>query len=377
LADRPWLATHPTWDTGPLKPSDAFRGVATLIPAFNPDKRLLDLVRALREAGCETLVVVNDGSDQHYQEVFDELRNNEVTVVDHEHNKGKGAALKTGFNAITDQFGSLRGVLTADADGQHLPQDIARLAAAAADRPDAIHLGCRSFEKGTPLRSLVGNRATAFFMAFVHGIRLSDTQTGLRYLPADVLPALKELDADGYEFELQCLIRARQIGVELAELPITTVYIDDNASSHFMPVKDSLRIYAVLVRFSGSSIACFGIDIGLFTFLHMSGAGVVQATIAARIVSGLANFSINKFLVFKRREVDGTVRQAFGYVSLWLILMFASASIVSIVDSHRTALVVAVKILVDVSLFLLRYFVQSRFVFRSPASNSQIIPRRF
>jgi glycosyltransferase involved in cell wall biosynthesis len=359
-----------------LKSSDAFQGVATLIPAFNPDKRLLDLVRALREAGCENLVVVNDGSDPQCQEIFDTLRNNDVTVIAHEKNQGKGAALKTGFSAITIHYGSLRGVLTADADGQHLPQDIARLAAAAANRPDAIHLGCRSFEKGTPLRSLIGNRATAFFMAFVHGIRLSDTQTGLRYLPADVLPALQELDADGYEFELQCLIRARQLGTELAELPIRTVYIDDNASSHFMPVKDSFRIYAVLFRFGGSSVVCFGIDIGLFTILHMSGAGVVQATITARIVSGLANFSINKFLVFRRREVDGTVRQALGYVSLWLILMFASASIVSIVDSHHTALVVTVKMLVDVSLFLLSYFVQSRFVFGSPAGNSQINPPR-
>jgi putative flippase GtrA len=132
----------------------------------------------------------------------------------------------------------------------------------------------------------------------------------------------------------------------------------------------------VLFRFGGSSVVCFGIDIGLFAFLHLSGAGVVQATIAARIVSGVANFSINKFLVFRRREADGTGRQALGYVSLWLILMLASASIVSVVDSHHTALVVAVKILADVSLFLLSYFVQSRFVFRSPDGSSRISPPR-
>ncbi len=341
-----------------------FEDTAVLIPAYNPDDRLLSLVDELIRAGCRKLVIVDDGSHDESGPVFDALRGKDALVVcKHPQNLGKGAALKTGFRAIREEFASVRGVVTADADGQHLPGDIAKLAQASVDSPEAIHLGCRSFDSGTPLRSLIGNRLTSFFMTFVHGIPLTDTQTGLRYLPFGLLPSLVELSGDGYEYELRCLIQSRRLGVELVEVPITTVYIAGNESSHFMPIADSIRIYSVLFRFGGSSIACFGIDIGLFALLVTSGADAVTATVVARIISGVVNFSINKVFVFRRRGVLGMMTEASRYLALWMLLMIGSAAAVSLVDGHHPGVMVAVKILADISLFLVSYYVQSRFVF--------------
>lgn len=352
-----------------MNDTNPFAGVAVLIPAYNPDQRLVSLVDELMNAGCRQLIVVNDGSQDGCREIFEELRHRDAVVVcDHAHNKGKGAALKTGFSILGEQWPELRGVVTADADGQHLPADIARLAGASARAPDALLLGCRSFGKDTPLRSLLGNRATAFFMTFVHGIPLTDTQTGLRYIPARMLPGLILLKGNGYEFELECLIESRKLGYKIAEVPITTVYIDGNESSHFMPIADSIRIYSVLFRFGGSSIASFGVDIGLFALLVTTGTSAVNATIAARIISGIFNFSINKILVFERRSLAGTVREAMGYFTLWLFLMFGSASAVWMFDGHRTGTLVAVKVLADISLFVLSYYIQSRFVFTNSAA---------
>jgi glycosyltransferase involved in cell wall biosynthesis len=339
---------------------DSITDIAVLIPAYNPDDRLLDLVKELTALGLEHIVIVNDGSGREHATIFEALASLEnVSVCEHAFNKGKGAALKTGFQFIKNSDADLQGVITADADGQHLAADVHKLATTAVVQPQDFILGSRTFGKETPLRSLIGNRLTAFLMRFVHGVTVSDTQTGLRYLPRALLPDLSTLPGDGYEFELQCLIKARELGYRPNEVPIETVYIDENSSSHFSPIMDSARIYSVLFRFGGSSVACFVIDIVLFAWIFWLGYGAMVATIFARIVSGVVNFLFNKFLVFKRRRTGAVIHEALGYLALWLALMLVSGTMVSLVGAQPTAFVVAIKIVVDV----FSYFVQSRFVF--------------
>ena len=350
--------------------SNPFDNIAVLIPAYDPDEKLLGLVGELLDAGCSNVVIVDDGSKLACRDIFSELRDSAfVTVCEHATNRGKGAALKTGFRIVQAGATAPQGVITADADGQHLSADICALAAEARRCPLSMFLGCRTFGKETPFRSMFGNRLTAILMSFVHGIRISDTQTGLRYLPTHVLPELAALPGDGYEFELQCLIKAKELGCDLTQVPISTVYIDGNASSHFLPVADSFRIYNVLFRFGSSSIVCFGIDIALFTIVFWSGGNAMTATVVARVLSGSVNFSINKLLVFRRRRTGHAIREALAYFVLWLILMVVSGLIVSIVAERPTVVVVSTKILVDISLFLLSYHVQSRYVFSADRDN--------
>lgn len=354
-----------------LAPSDTtstrtnpFAGIVILIPAYNPDKTLLRLVDELIRHGARNVIVVDDGSLPSCRFVFDRLdADAAVQICRHPSNRGKGAALKTGLRFVRQLSSQPLGVITVDADGQHLPEDVRKLAEAATRNPDGVLLGSREFGKETPLRSLLGNRITAMMMAFTHGIRLTDTQTGLRYLPSSLLPQLVSLTGDRYEFELQCLISAKQSGYSIDPVAISSVYIDGNASSHFLPITDSVRIYGILLRFGGSSVLCFGIDILLFALIFWSGGNAMVATVIARVVSGIVNFTINKAVVFSRAHSSNTLAEALRYLALWLLLMLVSGTVVTAASQRTTSLVVLIKILVDVSLFLFSYYVQSRFVF--------------
>ena len=132
-----------------------------LLPAYQPTALLPSLARELRLAGF-TVVVVDDGSGPQFAPIFEKIAALPgCTVLHHEQNKGKGAALKTGFAHILHFLEDCDGVVTADCDGQHALQDVQRLCAAVQEQPRALSLGCRHFGPETPRRSMAGNRATS------------------------------------------------------------------------------------------------------------------------------------------------------------------------------------------------------------------------
>src|SRR6185369_8570471 len=169
-------------------------------------------------------------------------------------NLGKGAALKTGINHALCTFPGLTGIVTADADGQHHPEDIRRVAETQREHPDALVMGARTFDADVPLRSRFGNILTRRLMQTLIGTKLQDTQTGLRGIPVGLAERLLLVEARGYEFELEMLIAARQAGVPVVEVPIRTIYEPGNKSSHFNPLTDSMKIYFVLLRFTSAGL---------------------------------------------------------------------------------------------------------------------------
>ena len=215
-----------------------------LIPAYKPGLELVELVRALPEF---VVVVVDDGSGPEFAGIFEKLEG--VRIVRHAVNLGKGAALKTGMNYALVEFPDLAGIVTADADGQHDPDDVRRVAQRLKEHPEALVLGARTFGGGVPLRSRLGNSITRSVMRIAVGHRLSDTQTGLRAIPRGLMERMLRVSASGYEFELEMLIAAKHLGVEVIEQPIQTIYGEGNPTSHFEPLRDSMRIYFVLLRF--------------------------------------------------------------------------------------------------------------------------------
>lgn len=281
-----------------------------LIPAYKPDQSLVRLARALREQdpGAEILVI-DDGSGSTYAPIFTELRIDGVTVQTHPANRGKGAALRTGIAwATANRPGEV--IVTADADGQHLPRDIFRVgvrtetAAAAGQR--SIILGVRTKpdpnagEEGTrvPLRSKIGNSATVGFFALATGARVADTQTGLRGFTPQILDWLLQIPGDKYEYEFSMLLRATRADVDLVQVPIVKVYELGNPTSHFRPLQDSALIYAPLLAFLASSfLTGFLVDaIALFVLVGM-GAPLLAAVVGARIISALTNFTVNRMLM--------------------------------------------------------------------------------
>lgn len=221
---------------------------AILIPALDPEPGLISYVETLLAYGVPAVIVVDDGSSSACAPVFAALEGlPRCTVLRHPVNRGKGAALKTAIRRYLAQGGG-NGLVTADCDGQHAPEDVLAVSRALETHPDRLILGCRDFGGNTPPRSAVGNAVTSAVMSAFYGVKLKDTQTGLRGLPAGLLPRLAELEGDRYEYELNMLILARRSNVELEVVPIRTLYFDRNSGSRFRPLADSLRIAALLGR---------------------------------------------------------------------------------------------------------------------------------
>ena len=232
-----------------------------IIPAYKPENSLLPLVDELCQQGF-SLIVVNDGSGAAYAPVFTTIEKNpQVRVLHHAVNLGKGQALKTAFNYfLLHANADCCGVVTADADGQHLVPDIINVASALVKEKQSLWLGVRCFKQGVPFRSRFGNNLTRYVFKLLVGQSLQDTQTGLRAIPRDLLGSLLKTTSVGYEFELDMLIIAAR-AKRIKEIPIETVYKDENKSSHFNPLIDSLKIYFVFLRF-----LAFAIISGLFDY---------------------------------------------------------------------------------------------------------------
>jgi glycosyltransferase involved in cell wall biosynthesis len=221
-----------------------------LVPAWQPDMRLSALVEELAAYGFAAVLVVDDGSHRDSAAIFDRLQAiSNVHLLRHAANLGKGRALKTGFDYVLSEMPQIEGVITADADGQHAAADIAAVAKAMGSGREQVVLGVRRFGDDVPLRSRFGNVLTKRIFGFVTGIKISDTQTGLRAFPRSLLPTLKILPGERYEYEMTVLAHVcRHVG-KPREIPIQTIYLDENRTSHFHPIWDSMRIYFVLVRF--------------------------------------------------------------------------------------------------------------------------------
>jgi len=347
------------------------RQLTVLIPAYNPDEKLLALLPKLKERFSH-VVLVDDGSVTG-KDVFEKARPYVDALLVHERNRGKGAALKTGFAHLGDSTD----VITADADGQHTPEDIAKVADGLATHRDGLVLGVRSFSGKVPLRSRFGNWWTRWFFFLMTGLMVRDTQTGLRGIPAPLLPRVAKIPGERYEYEMAMLADAKHHPSRPLQIPIETVYIDSNATSHFNPILDTIRIYRSLIQFCLSSVLSFLIDNGVFAAVMWAMAtrdtprreDVLVALVAARVVSSHFNYFYNRFVVFRRdRGVrKGPHRSYYGYFGLVLAVGAASYALTegcaAILDVKGVAVTV-VKIVADAVLFVVSYLVQKKFIFR-------------
>ncbi len=215
-----------------------------IIPALNPPTNLIDYVKRLLEEGIAKVIVVNDGSERELNYIFHDLINlNGTILLSHEINKGKGRALKTAFKYVLEQLTEIKGVITADADGQHAAEDVLKIAKELNENEDSIVLGVRDFSQANvPWRSFLGNRVTSFLFSLFFGYNLEDTQTGLRGIPKKKLRQLLEIKGERYEYEMNMLILAKKIGLKIVQVPIQTLYFNNNKGSHYRSVVDSLRV---------------------------------------------------------------------------------------------------------------------------------------
>jgi|APSaa5957512535_1039671.scaffolds.fasta_scaffold38561_2 glycosyltransferase involved in cell wall biosynthesis len=342
-----------------------FPNIAILIPSFNPDKNLTNLVTKLSSDSWNKIVIVDDGSFNEYQSFFNQLKDiDNVHVINHSNNQGKGAALKTGIKYIENNTTALKGIITVDADGQHLVEDIQKIAKSAQERETDVIFGVRSFGKNTPFRSKFGNKLTKQLLYIFNGISVSDTQTGLRYLPVSIFSELLILPGNRYEYELECLFTINKLGYNITQIQIKTVYLDNNTGSYFRPLVDSARIYLVFAKFSVSSLLSFGLDIALFALFLSYFQSIFIATIVARTISGVFNFVLNRNFVFQVNKKSNLIKESIGYIILWSVLAILSGLIVSFAQGSPAYIVIPLKVSVDLLLFFMAFYVQKNIIFK-------------
>ncbi|MCK8487243.1 bifunctional glycosyltransferase family 2/GtrA family protein [Paenibacillus sp. MBLB2552] len=351
-----------------------------LIPAYEPDERLLELIRQLKKTSPDRLVIVDDGSGEAYRPIFEAAKVAGCTVLRHEINRGKGCALKTGFRYLLES-GEPGGVVCADSDGQHLPADIMRVAEAVRGPGRRIVLGSRRFAGKVPLRSRFGNTVTRTVFSLSSGTRIYDTQTGLRGFSSNLLEWLCEVPGERFEYEMNMLLNSAREEMSVEELWINTVYLNRNRSSHFRPFADSYRIYLPILRFSGSSILSAGLDFALLFLLQGLGAGLVFSVAGARICSAIANYTMNRKFVFtpraglgfraggltrgidSGRDAAKAYRSMARYFLLVLLVMLLNMGWMHLFHETIGIPLFAAKLLTEVSLFVFSFWAQRKFVY--------------
>ena len=355
---------------------DTVLNLTIVIPSYNPDEKLQKVVEGLRERGFHDIVVVNDGSDKEHVKPF-EYVGNQCTVIHHKENKGKGRAMKTAFAFCMENRKKSLGVITVDGDNQHHPEDVYACGKALLEHRDHLILGCRNFASDdVPFKSKYGNNITKGIFRVLCGLKISDTQTGLRAISMEQLPQIAQIRGERYEYETNMLLETKNMEMAITEVPIKTIYINDNESSHFNPIKDSIKIYGMIIKFFMNSIASTAIDLGLFfaiSFLLgkmniLQGTIIFMATVMARICSSLFNYKMNRKVVFGQGNATSLIR----YYILCAGQMMVSATIVALISHWLVAsslISTVVKAVTDTCLFFISFRIQKNWVFKKQTQN--------
>lgn len=334
-----------------------------LIPAYQPDQRLVRLVERL---GRHRILIVDDGSGAPYRQIFEEARLAGAEVITLTTNRGKGFALKTGFAHIAARRPGAD-VVCADSDGQHRVEDIEAVAERLSTSPAAMVLGVRRFTGPVPARSRYGNAATRILFRMITGLAVTDTQTGLRGYPSRMLGWLGRVPGDRFEYELKLLLRAARERLPVEEVGIATVYLDGNSSSHFRPIIDSARIYGPLFAFAGSSLLAFAVDAALLAVLVSWTGQLVTSAVVARLISATLNYTVNRTAVFGGAGRTPHRQAAPRYAALAVASLTANVALLEWLTAATGSLAVG-KVVTEVALFLAGFAVQRLFVFgRRPA----------
>lgn len=353
--------------------ASATKRVSVIVPSYNPDEKLETVISGLEDAGFDDIIVVNDGSREDCLKFFpDPSLHPSMTLLTHEVNRGKGAALKTAFSWFIENRPEREGVVTADGDAQHRVCDILGCAEEMLESGDLV-LGVRDFSlPDVPPRSRMGNRITSAVFLVLCGLRVSDTQTGLRAIPSFALPALSTVDGERYEYETNMFLALKGLGIRYHERGIETVYIEENQTSHFRPVRDSLRIYALIIKYLFSSGAATLVDLLLFYLLTrfasqiFCGFTTLGATVTARIVSSLVNFCINRKVVFHNK--NNLAKTILKYYTIAVPIMLASAGGVALLGyifhAEAAGLKTLFKMIIDTILYFVGFRLQREWVFR-------------
>jgi len=340
------------------------KDIFIVVPTLNPNIQILDDFLKKLQKEFKNILVYDDGCNKEYQSYFDSLEKKGVLVLHHYVNLGKGRAMKDAFNYLLNNYPDIKGVVTADSDGQHSVSDIKKCAKLVLKHQNSLILGCRDFDsENVPARSKFGNKLTRQVFRLFVGINITDTQTGLRGLSKEVMVKFMTTAGDRFEYETNQLIDTISKQVPIKEVTIETIYIEGNSESHFNPIKDSLTIYKLFIKYIFASFSSFLLDIilyALFNKIIIGANSILIATVLARIISSIYNFMINAKVVFQNQNKSSFIK----YVILCTVQMFVSGLAVQyLAIIFKNISSVVIKLLVDLIIFVINFVIQREFIF--------------
>ena len=335
---------------------------AFVIPAYNPDKKLLEVIQNIRKQSDKKIFIIDDGSNIDSQFIFKEIQekqDKQLFFIKHAVNLGKGAALKTIFNYILVEFPSVEGVVTLDSDGQHLISDCLNVLSKLEEYENAFVLGYRTFSKDIPLKSYIGNHISKFIYKIILGRDFKDTQTGLRGVSKAFMKECLTIKSNRFEFETEQLAIAVN-HIDIVETPIQTVYIENNKASSFRPLVDSLRIYFVLFRYGLSSIVTALVDFMIFIIALSFGSNIFTANILARTVSiGVQYKLLDKYVFHVKANYANFI---FFALYVYIMGIISAWTQISVVEYLGTSVITA-KIIVEGILFFVNFAFLRLYIF--------------
>ena len=272
-----------------------------LIPAYQPEEKLLALAKELKENGF-IILVIDDGSGKDYDAIFDSVKTC-ATVLRYEPNRGKGEALRYGLQFIRENCPPPYIVVTADSDGQHRPEDIVKVGKVAARHPDSLILGKRELDRSSPLKSRLGNGLTRFFYHLVTGRRIYETQTGLRAFSDRQVGRFLKLPGHRYEYEIDMMLVSSDI--DIIEEQIQTVYFDNNSGTHFRAFEDTVSLNKEFFRYKLPSFVTALIDWLLFILIYLLTGRLILSNIIARLGSFAVKYPLNRKVFFAEKAPVG------------------------------------------------------------------------
>lgn len=335
-----------------------------LIPAYEPKDKLITLIDDIQKITDTPIIVVNDGSGEEYKKIFDQVEKKGVKVLNHEKNKGKGEAIKTGIKYLIE-IGEEEGVVSADCDGQHSPKDIVKVIEELKKSKNDLVLGVRNFsQKGIPFRSKFGNIISKITFLAMTGNKVTDTQTGLRGYSKNIFEWLISIDGSRYEYEFNVLLGIKEKGLTYSEVPIETIYEDKNAVSHFRPIRDSILIYKPVCKFVISSVLAMVIDIILLLVFQNIFNELLIAVILSRAISSIINFICNKNFVFENKEKGNLFKLLIKYYALVVVILVLNYLILNFLYEILGINLLISKIITEVILYSFSFIIQRRVVFK-------------
>ncbi len=355
-----------------------------VIPAYRPDDSIFNVIGRIRNE-TDRFVIVDDGSGFEYASVFRRLEKEypkNLTVIHHSINRGKGHALKSAFEYISGLCGEDDGVLTIDCDRIDLAENAERVAEAWRSDPDSFVIGSCRYSGKVPVNSKYSNSITRSVFAITTGVRVYDTQSGLRAFSVRLIPEFLKIKGERYDFDIAQLLYAVKQHIDIKEVPIETVFTPGNRSSHFHVFRDSWLIYRMIFVFMLSSFSCFLIDYSLLLTL----AGVFKrlpsavlaapaeyrlpvfgmqvdthllALVIARSVSSFCNFLLNRKVVFKTSSRTVLLR----YYAVVIGILLANHGLLSLITTSEGLPLWIGQLVVQAVLYPINFLLQRKFVF--------------